>query len=182
MNSYENYEMDELAEDGFFDEKERFRISDVETANWAFRKLKAFESKIAENERLAAMETERIKKWLEKETKTDKNSAEFFKGLLIEYYISQKEKDGNFKLKTPYGSVSSRKQPPKWEFNNNAVESLKELGLSEFIRTKTEENPDIAAIKKAFKVIDGRAVTDGGEIIDGITIADAAPKINVKTA
>jgi len=184
MNVYDNYELEELEE---FEETEKrekvpFEIKDLETANWALRKITAINKKVAENEALAEREHDRINSWLDKAVESDKRSILFFEGLLIRYFIKEKSKDDKFKISTPYGSVTSRKQPAKWEYDNTVIESLEKLGLNEFIKTETKKELKKSEIKKAFQAVNGKAVTKDGEIVEGITIIEQEEKINVTPA
>lgn len=156
----------------------RFTIQDLDSANWAFRKLAAIERKRKEIQELADREIERIKDWQNQEEESLNNSKEFFEGLLTEYFVRQRELDPKFKLSTPYGRVSSRKQQPKWIYDNDkVVEWLKEND-KELIRVKYE--PDKREIKKKYKVVGNTVVTEDGEIVEGITIEERPEKVTIK--
>lgn len=159
----------------------RFTVENLEQVNWAFRKIKAYMEKKAELEVLAKAEIERIQSWLAGEVKQIDNSIGFFEGLLTEYAVKQRELDPKFKCSTPYGKVSFRKQQPKWEYEDEVVlDSLKASELNEYIRVKEEINK--ADLKKAMKVVEGRAVTSDGEIIEGIKVIDQPDKLDIKVA
>ena len=157
---------------------ERFTIKDLDSANWAFRKLAAIERKRKEIQELADREIERIKDWQNQEEESLNNSKEFFEGLLTEYFVRQKEVNPKFKLSTPYGRVSSGKQQPKWIYDNDkVVEWLKEND-KELIRVKYE--PDKREIKKKYEVVGNTVVTEDGEIVEGITVEERPDSINIK--
>lgn len=156
----------------------RFTIQDLDSANWAFRKLAAIERKRKEIQELADREIERIKDWQNQEEESLNNSKEFFEGLLTEYFVRQRELDPKFKLSTPYGRVSSRKQQPKWIYDNDkVVEWLKEND-KELIRVKYE--PDKREIKKKYEVVGNTVVTEDGEIVEGITVEERPEKVTIK--
>ena len=160
-------------------ETERFEINDLEQSNWAFRKIKAQEDKIRELEDLAKKETERIKEWLENETKQYKDSISYFEGLLTSYYVRQREVDPKFKLSTPYGKVTSRKEQPKFNRNDDEfLEWLKGNELNDFINIK--ETPNWGEFKKHIEVKDGLVVANTGEIVEGVTAEERADSITVK--
>ncbi|HHY13231.1 MAG TPA: hypothetical protein GX526_01105 [Thermoanaerobacterales bacterium] len=156
----------------------RFTIQDLDSANWAFRKLAAIEKKRNEIKELADKEIDRIKEWQEQEEKGLNNSKEFFEGLLTEYFIRQKEVDPKFKISTPYGKVSSRKQQPKWNYNDRELLDWLKENQPEFIRIK--EEPNKVEIRKNCKVIGQNVVTKDGEIVEGITIEEREPKVTIK--
>ena len=158
--------------------QERFRIDNLEAANWAFRKLAAIERKRKEIQELANKEIERIKEWQEREERSLDNSKEYFEGLLTEYFAREREKDPKFKISTPYGKVSARKQQPKWHYDEaKLIEWLKENN-KDLLRVKYE--PDKNEIKRVYKVVGTNVVTDDGEIVEGITIEERPEKITIK--
>lgn len=157
-----------------------FTIQDLDSANWAFRKLAAIERKRNEIQELADREIERIKDWQNQEEESLNNSKEFFEGLLTEYYVKQKEIDPNFKISTPYGKVSSRKQQPKWNYEDEKVLNWLKENDTELIRIKEEINK--AELKKKYQVVGKEVVTEDGEIVEGITIEERPDFINIKVS
>ena len=157
---------------------ERFVIQDLDSANWAFRKLAAIEKKRKEIKTLADNEIERIRNWQKQEEEGLNNSKEFFEGLLTEYFVRQKEVDPKFKISTPYGKVSSRKQQPKWNYEDEKVLNWLKENDTELIRIKEEVNK--AELKKKYKIVGNTVVTEDGEIIEGITIEERPDSINIK--
>ena len=170
-------EIDEIMEEDT-QEKERFRIENLEAANWAFRKLAAIERKKKEIQELANKEIERIKAWQEQEERGLDNSKEFFEGLLTEYFAREREKDPKFKISTPYGKVSARKQQPKWNYDDEKLVNWLLENDKELVRVKYE--PDKNGIKKKYKIVGENVVTEDGEIVEGITVEERQEKINIK--
>lgn len=175
MNKYLEEEIEEIEE--FKEEEKRFAVTDVETANYCFRKIMALKQKRTESLELAAKEVERIHSWTLKETKGYDDSIAFFEGLLKVYYKEQKEQDGKFKLSTPYGKIVARKQQPKYEILDaqKAINYMKESGRVDLVRTK--EEIDLNELKKVFKSnIDGET----GEILDFLSIKEQEDSITIK--
>ena len=160
------------------DAKEEFKVESIEQANWAFRKLRAINTKAREIKDIGAAEKARIEEWEKKELAILENSTEFFEGLLVEYLIRQKEVDPKFKISTPYGKVSSRKQQPKWNYEDEKVLEWLKANDTELIRIKEEVNK--AELKKKYKVVGNEVVTKDGEIVEGITIEERPDSINIK--
>lgn len=156
----------------------RFTIQDLDSANWAFRKLAAIERKRKEIQELADREIERIKNWQQQEEESLNNSKEFFEGLLTEYYVKQKETDPEFKISTPYGKVSSRKQQPKWHYDEDKLVKWLKENNQNLLRVKYE--PDKNEIKKTYKIVGTNVVTEDGEIVEGITIEERPEKVAIK--
>jgi len=178
LNPLQEIELDEIES---IDEetRERFKISSINEANWAFRKLSALAAKENEVKSLAAAERERINLYEQRELKSIVNQRSFFESLLSVYAMDQKEKDPKFKLKTPYGSVGFRKQQPKWEYNDDIlIKSLEDIGLDKLIRIKKE--PDKAALKKTMKIMDGQVMDpETGALVEGVTVTPQLDKINI---
>ena len=100
------------------------------------------------------------------------------KHYLVEYFIRQRELDPKFKITTPYGKVTARKQQPKWHYDEaKLIEWLKENN-KDLLRVKYE--PDKNEIKRVYKVVGTNVVTEDGEIVEGITIEERPEKITIK--
>lgn len=179
MNVLEKYEMDDLKNSEQTIEKQEWKIDDLGSADWALRKIAALESQNAEVKQFADSERERIADWEQKETLANNDRIEFFKAKLSEYLGELREKDPKARIKTPHGSVGTRKRPAKWEYGSDAVEELEKLGMAELIRIKKEV--DKSEFKKAVKVTDdGRVITENGELIESIQVVEQGETLNVK--
>ena len=155
-----------LLQNTLVEEREGFKIENLEGATWAFRKLRAIESKEVEIKAIAEEEINRVNSWKEKELEQYAKDKEYFSYLLEEYYRAEKAKDKKFKLSTPYGKVTARKTK-KWAYYDEVVKEYVKSEKLPFIRVK--EELDKASLKKEFK--DGiNPVT--GEIVPGITIEE----------
>lgn len=146
--------------------QEGFKIDSLESANWAFRKIRALKEDIKEKEELAIKERERIDNWLKSETESVRSSISFFEGLLTEYYLLIKKDNPKAKISTPYGKVSSRKSKT-WNYEDEdlTIKYLKENKHSNLIRV--QENLNKSELKKVFK--DG-VNEETGEIIPGLNV------------
>lgn len=148
-------------------EHERFKIRDLDSANWVLRKLAAIENKKKEIESLAQkeitpyeLEISRIREWKDTELKSFDRSINFFHFLLEEYYRDEKVKDSKFKLSTPYGKVTSRKAQDKWTYEDKVIlSSLKKAELNQFIKIKEDVNR--ADLKKEVSIIENAITVDG---------------------
>lgn len=156
--------------------KERFKVKDIEGANWCFRKLRVLSQQEQEITDLAAKEIERIKTWIEHETKKLDNSRNFFEALLHEYFVDLKEKDTKTKsVNTPYGKISTRKQAAKFVYNEEKLLEWVKANKPELIREKPEVMKD--ELKKLVKTLGSMAIDDNGEAIEGITVQEPSEKI-----
>lgn len=183
MEALEKYDFDEL-QDVLFEmpekeQKERFKVDSLQSADWCLRKIRSGDKKKKEIREFAEAEIERITAWMDKEIARIEEGQAFFESLLAEYLYEQRKIDPKFRISTPNGTVSTRKQQPKWEYDDaKLLEFLKQNGKREFIRVKEEVNK--AELKKNLKVINGQAITEDGEIIEGITVTEQGEKVVVR--
>ena len=190
MNAILEMELEDLEEVVVDEEnkekvKERFKIKDLDGANWALRKLKAIASKKREIETLAdkevepyKLEIEKILEWRDNELASYDKSIDFFYFLLEEYYREQRKLDPKFKISTPYGKVSSRKQQPKWNYDEDKLVGWLKANDDKFV--KVQYSPMKAELKKAYIVAGNSVVTEDGEVVDGIVIEEQPDSINIK--
>ncbi|BDR66694.1 phage protein [Clostridium tetani] len=150
------------------EEVQGFKITNIDEANWAFRKIRALQEEVKETNLLADKEKERIENWREKEIKTSMDNIEYFQGILTEYYMKLRSENPKAKLNTPYGKVTSRKSK-KWNYQNEEeiLKYLKENEYSDLIKVKEDINK--AELKKMFK--DG-VNKETGEVLPGLEIKE----------
>lgn len=170
VEGIEEYEEDKA-------ENEKFKIKDIGGANWALRKIAAYKKKKAEIADLAEEEKFRIECWEQNENEQIERGIAYFESLLGQYLTEQRKEDPKFKISTPYGKVSTRKQQPKWEYIDNVVlEYLKSVDAKELIRIKEELNK--VDLKKVVTVEEGKAVYQG-VALPGITVLEQPDKVVV---
>lgn len=161
------------------EEREGFVIDSLDKAAWAFKKIAACNARIEEVKSCVDSEREKLDTWYERETKAAKETIDYFKQLLAEYYFTEKDKNKDFKLSTPYGSGYSRKQQPELNYSEDAADRLEELGYEACIRTKKEINK--TALKEMLTITkDNRAVTEDGEVLDFIEVVPREPSFTLK--
>lgn len=176
MNALDQLELEELQT---FEQNEGFSIQSLNEADWALRKIAALNKQKEEKAGLAKERIEFYKNWLTKETESIEQSISYFEMLLGKYLLEQRKTDKKFKISTPFGKVSTRKQPPKWELNDEKVlAALKENEMDGLIRIKEEVNK--VELKKAVSIQAGRAITEDGVILEGVTVIEQPEKIVVK--
>jgi len=181
MNWLEEAEFEEV-EEIRQEDSERFKIKDLDSLNWALRKLAALNKKHQEEEQLAVMETRRITDWFTKQDESYQAGKNFFEGLITEYANEQKTADPKWKGQaSPYGKVGYRKRQPKWDYGDEEklVEYLDSVGLDTCV--KVEKKPIKDEIKKLFPVVEGKAIfAVTGEVVPQITIKEQEPSLSIK--
>lgn len=178
MNALNRYEIEELTNSSE-EEKQGWAINNLESVNWALRKIAALNKQINENEQLAKEEKYRIEQWEQRENSSHKQSIEFFEHKISEYHRELLADDPKAKIKTPYGQVSLRKVSAKIEYGDNTVKELKELGLDKYVRVKEEVNK--ADLKKVITITDDlKVVTEDGEVLNSAVVTPESHKTVIK--
>lgn len=154
--------------------RDAFSIDDEASAAWAIRKTRAASDRITKAERLAEGEWDRIKHWLESSTKSDRDSVEFFTGLLTEFHARVLADDPTCKsIKLPHGTLTSRAQQDAWEID---AEQFIPWARTHAPEVLIEQGPSID--KKAAKAY----LLETGEEAPGVTITARGPSFTVKTS
>lgn len=175
MNELQAQELENIEQD------ERFEVTDLDSANWVFKKLDAITTIENEINELADKEIERIKSWQEKEVEKLQGSKDYLQSLVIEYFRIEKEKDSKFKLNTPYGKVTSRKGSKVIQVSNEqeVINQLEQRGFDNYVKvTKKLSQSDI---KKDFNVTENGTLIDAnGEVLEGASIVEKPTSYTVK--
>lgn len=177
INQLQINELDDIQEV----QQQKFEITDLSSLTWVLRKLAAIEAKKTDVNQVADKEIERIEAYRHKELETMQHSETFFHGLINDYAIKRRMEDPKYKKDvTPYGSISYRKQQPKWNYDNDSVIAfLKENDYSDLLRVK--EEPIKTDIKKRFRVNeDGQVFDENGQAVPGIQVEFMPEKLDVK--
>lgn len=164
---------------------EVFKITDIESLNWAFRKLSAYQSKINEIQNLAKRERERIDRWERDELKSINDSVEYFEHLVQQYHSSILAEDPKAKtLSTPYGkskTKTSQAQPEKVEGKEKELlDHILSNDMEDFIKKEVKWGD----FKKSLSVaeIDGKsvAVDENGQVVPGVSIKAESTSYSVE--
>lgn len=163
--------LNEFLEEQEQTEKEAFKVTDDNSANWVLRKIKQNQEQQESSNKLAVSEIEKIEAWNKAENDEAQRNIDYFQGLLAYYAMSKRTEDPKWKsAKYPNGKIKFVKQQPKFNYDDDLlVKSLKELERTDLIKTK--ESPDKATIKKVFTVADDKLVDkETGVVIEGVKI------------
>lgn len=155
--------------------REGFKIDNLESAAWAFRKLRAIENKKLEIKALADSERKRINLWEQQETKQLDSNKDFFEGLLSSYYAEERAKDKEFKLSTPYGKVSSR-NTKRW-FYEDEEQLIQYCKSNNILVIRVKEELDKTSLKDICK---NGINQETGELLPGLRVEEVET-ITVKT-
>ncbi len=160
--------------------KEAFKVTDLSSATWAMRKLSEIEKKAADIKAVAESEKNRIEEWEAKQLQKFTASQDYFKNIVSEFLIEQKQEDPKFKISTPYGNVSTRKKPDSWEYDEETIVNfLKKNEMSDYI--KVEESIDKTSFKKAVNVTsEGAVINEDGVLVEGVKVVPQGESVVFK--
>jgi phage host-nuclease inhibitor protein Gam len=187
VTSLEEYLLEsyEAPEDLADTENQRFRIQDDNQADWALRKIARARQDMKEAEETAAMEIEKINRWLDGQRDESLRTELFFTVLLQEYYEPRFMTNPDKKTyKLPSGKVQRRTQQPQFDRDNEALLAwLKQREMTDYIEVK--ETPKWGELKQQVQVVGEHVVIkDGplkGEIVDGVEVVHRPPTFRVVT-
>lgn len=171
MNSLQQIELMEVEE--IQSQESKFEINDINSLNWAFRKLTALKSKEKEIKQLANVERDRIAEWEKSELSSITNSVSFFESLITLYHAKQLAVDPKAKtISTPYGKSKTRKSKETPDKANEEVilQYVIENEMDEFIKNSVKW----ADLKKSLKIVEisGEKVVvdENGQIVPGVIV------------
>ncbi|MGG4324069.1 host-nuclease inhibitor Gam family protein [Bacillus sonorensis] len=184
MNPLQAFELNEISNSSMPQEgSPQFEITDMNSLNWAFRKIAALKTQEKEIKALAATERQRIDEWESQELKPVTDNLAFFENLVSVYHSKQLDQDPKAKtLSTPYGKSKSRaiKEQPKPANKDQLLKHVKEAGLTELIK----EDVKWGEFKKtlSIKELGGKKVVidQNGQVVPGVGIEPASINFNVE--
>lgn len=173
MNPLQDFELNEINNGGLPGDRPQFEITDMNSLNWAFRKIVALKSQEKEIKALAVTEKQRIEEWERQELKPLSDSLSFFENLVSVYHTKQLQEDPKAKtLSTPYGKSKSRttKASPKEVDKEKLLHHVKDADMTEFIK----ESVAWGDFKKTLTVteLDGKPIVIdlNGQAVPGVEV------------
>src|SRR5690606_19790628 len=174
MNALQEIELMEVDDiNALQPDSTKFEIKDINSLNWAFRKVAALQAKAKEIKQLAEIERQRIADWEKSELSSIEASMEFFESLVTQYHAKQLELDPKAKtISTPYGKSKTRtsKAAPEKQDEEKILQYVIENEMDEFIKNSVKWGD----LKKSLKVVEisgEKVVVDSnGQIVPGVTV------------
>ena len=171
MNSLQQIELMEVEE--IQAQETKFEITDLNSLNWAFRKLSALKSKEKEIKQVADIERDRIAQWERGELSTISNSLEFFENMISIYHAQQLATDPKAKtISTPYGKSKSRKskEAPEKENEGAILQHVIENGMDDYIKNSLKWADFKKAVTIAEVAGEKVVVDENGQLVPGMTV------------
>ena len=106
------------------------------------------------------------------------NQIAFYEEALKTFAMNEYAETNKKTIKLPNGTLSIRKQPPKYIYNDEEVLSfLKENNLNDYIRVKEEVNKK--DLKKAAKITNNNQMMIDGKEVPGVVVVPQDDKFEV---
>ena len=106
------------------------------------------------------------------------NQIAFYEEALRTFAMNEYAETNKKTIKLPNGTLSIRKQPPKYIYNDEEVLSfLKENNLNDYIRVKEEVNKK--DLKKATQINNNNQMTINGKEVPGVVVVPQDDKFEV---
>lgn len=164
------------------EQREAFRITNDNEADWAVRKIKESKAEYDRINEIAAKQIQRVGEALEAAGKRHQNNTAFLTGKLREYFQTVPHKET--KTQEQYQLLSGKLvwTLPKQTIQHDdaaLLDFLKTSGRTEYI--KTTEAPAWGEYKKALAIEGAQVIdTETGEIVPGLTVSETEAKFEVK--
>lgn len=146
---------------------EGFRVDSPEKAAYVMRKYRKLAQRMAQHERMAEQEKERISAWLDRVNAPIAGRLEFYEAHLTAWAL-QERAQGRKSVEFPDGAIKTRQSAATFEVDKSTfVAWAEEAKRDDLLRTSL--SPDMAAIKTAV-VPDGTKAIDPltGEVVPGL--------------
>lgn len=155
-------------------EREAYAITDLNSLNWAFRKLHAIQKKESEIKSTTQREYDRIQDWELAELKKFEGDKDYFTSLIHTYHQKQLLEDPKAKtLSTPYGKSKSRSSKDKIIKYDEKILLSHVRGQDEFIKKTLRWGE----FEKSLSIVDvdgEKIILDSnGAIVQGASIKPA---------
>lgn len=165
---------------------ERYKIDNLSSLDWAFRKLASNNAELAEKEAFKNAEIEKITSWFDAEKAKTEHANSFFEHLIAEYHASVLAEDSKKKsLSTPNGKVqSTTRKPaivkPEKESLPQLIEYAEKNDFAEFIEVKKDLK--WTEFKKELSLTEDLKVVDSnGQVVPNIPISEGRTTFKITT-
>lgn len=149
-----------------------FEVTNLEQAEWAARKLREAETRMAERKAVRDARMRLLDEWLEEANAGDQQSADYMKGLLEHYHrgVRQADPKRGKSVKLPGVTLKST-ETTKWEWEDEAATIAWARENAEGLLRFPDPELDKAKAKKVLEVdTDAGAATFGGQPVPGIRV------------
>ncbi len=125
---------------------------------------------------------EKVNIYRDSQIKPLANQMEYYEKLLKNFAEKELEDSKKRSVKLPYGTLSMKKQQPKWDYGDEKelIEWLKENELKSVINEKITHSIDKKSLKDAVMISPDNNVILDGKVLPGVQVIDQEDKFIIK--
>lgn len=161
----------------------QWRIEDDSAAEWAMRRVAAFDAEVSSMAERADEWATRIRAWFENGTRPLARRRAFFVAHLERYATVRREQTGKATLNLPSGKVSTRSAGAAVVVADEAaVIAWAKANLDDVTREtviKVAESILVSGLREVVSIAGETVVVDGGEIVPGVAVRPAGVSATV---
>lgn len=157
---------------------EEFVVDNLDKAEWAVRKIASYEDAKKEAEDLAKKRIDQIRAWLESEKATNDKQIEYLSELVRPFAETRLKDAKKRSIKLPCGTIGFRKAAPKVERDEDKLLPWVKVNAPD--KYETMELIKWGELKKVLKFKGDKAITEDGEVVPGIMVAEQPDSFYVK--
>lgn len=180
MENYEDITLDDFEESE--EGKKEFTLDTPEKVDWAIEQIIDEQKRFELYEQAINGKIEKLKCELVNEKEASGHRTSWLRFKLGEYLqrddVPAKDTKTQLSLKMPSGTVKYIKSKPEFIKDDNILLNFIKENDSEFIKTK--ESVNWKDFKTTLNIVGNDVFNADGVIVDGITIEDTVPKVEVK--
>lgn len=145
--------------------EQRYQVTDESGANWCFWKIKQYQDQMAKADQTVA----EAKAFAETEKKKASEQIKFFKGLLAEW--AEQQDDPKWEFTGPAGRIVYGKATESIT-KGNEKNLLDQFAGTKYVKkvVKEETKLDWAELKKHLSSVNGKVITEDGELVEGANL------------
>ena len=148
--------------------------------NSYLKELKKLDDELEMQEESIELEITRLQNWLDNEKDRIAKEKEFYERELETAIKLKREEDPKYIIRSPYGQVSTRKQRPKFKYDDLELLNWAKNNREDLVEVETVEKVNKNEIKKLGQVYDGKLVTEDGEVIEGVEVEEREEVVTIK--
>jgi len=180
MENYEDITLDDFEESE--EGKKEFTLDTPEKVDWAIEQIIDEQKRFELYEQAINGKIEKLKCELVNEKEASGHRTSWLRFKLGEYLqrddVPAKDTKTQLSLKMPSGTVKYIKSKPEFIKDDDILLNFIKENDSEFIKTK--ESINWKDFKTTLNIVGNDVFNADGVIVDGITIEDTVPKVEVK--
>jgi hypothetical protein len=160
-----------------------FRVDSDSRAEWSLLRIREEKAELERMKILCENMIQHYQDKIEKAERDYESNTAYFRSQLQQYFetVPRKATKTQEIYKLPSGTLKKKYGGVEYVRDNDSlVRWLKEAGKTELVKVKEEAN--WSELKKQIKQVEDKAVTDDGEIVEGVTLVTKEDKFEIELA